>query len=171
MKVVNSPFGKAFKAIMARIQQEVKIIEHIDQDMGQLEGTSTRPAVLFPLILIDFKNWVFDDLGEGGQMGQGDVIIKFAYAQFTPSSNHVDEFYRDQALEYYEIEWLLNKALHNWSPGDEFSVMSRRNVDSQNILVGVRARPMVFRMEFEDWSCKPVNTIIHPGMSFEGHVD
>lgn len=163
--------AKALKALMTRIQETVPEIKYIDQDMGQLEGTSTRAAVLFPCVLIDFKSFNFDDLGKNAQQGLGNVIIKFAYAQFTPSSNLAGDTYLDEALKYYEVAWKLNKHLHGWSPGDEFGYMSRRSVDSLNIVPGIRMRPFTYALGYEDYSAAEIDTVSHPDIEIEGEID
>lgn len=168
---LNSPFAKAFLATMARIQDQVTAIKHIDQDMGQLDGNSSRPAVAFPCILMDFQNFQYSNIQKGAQVCEGDVIIKLAFAQFTPSSDKVDDVYREIALEYYDIEWELNKALHAWSPGDEFGYYTRTGVVAQNIAEGIRVRTLTYRLEFEDYSTQVNDTVVYPDFGFIGKLN
>jgi hypothetical protein len=154
---MDSPFAKIFLAIMARIQSQLPEIKHIDHDLGQLEGTSIRPAIAFPCILVDFKNFTADNLGASTQMVQGDVIIKLAFAQYVNSSNTTEPLWREYALGYYDLEWKLHKALHNWSPGDEFGYLTRAMMDSDNKPQAIRVRPLTYKLEFEDNSTEEVS--------------
>ncbi len=168
--MMNSPFSKIFLAIMARVQAQVPEIKHIDQDMGQIEGSSSRPAVAFPLILADFDAWGFSNAGTNIQIAEGDVVIKLGFAQFTPSSDKVDAAYREEALKFYEIEWKLHKALQGWSPGDEFGFLTRTAVQTQNRQPGIRVRVLRYRLEFEDYSTQKTTQSI-PKPPFEGEGD
>lgn len=165
---LNSPFGKAFQTTLQRLKDEVPEILHIDQDMGQLEGNSTRAAVMFPCTLIDYQNFQYGNLSENVQIVEGDVIIKLGWAQFTPSSDKVDEGYREEALKVYELEWKINKALHGWSPGEDFGYYTRTGVVATNIAQGIRVRTLTYRLEFEDRSTQDVDTVAHP--AYEGDV-
>ncbi len=149
---MDSPFATIFEAMMARIQSQVPEIKYIDQDLGQLEGNSLREAVAFPCLLFDFKNWTADDLGSDVQMLQGNVIAKLGFAQFNDTSNINDPLWRTHGLSYWDLEWKVNKALHGWSPGNDFGTLSRRTMDSENRPRGIRVKPLVYALEFEDYS-------------------
>lgn len=159
---MNSPFALIFKSIMARIESEVPDIKYIDLDLGQLEGNSIRPAVAFPCALVKFQNWTFTNLGTNSQVGEGDVIIKIGFAQFSKSDSLTDPLWRDFALEYFELEWLINMALHGWSPETFAGILTRATADSQNLPKGIMANPIRYRLEIEDHSTKPVITTITP---------
>lgn len=163
---MDSPFAKVFLAIMARIQSQLPEIKHIDHDFGQLEGNSIRPAVAFPCVLVDFKNFTADSLGASTQMVQGDIVVKLGFAQYSDTSNVNDSLWREFGLSYYDIEWKLNKALHNWTPGDEFGYLTRRAMDSENKPQAIRVRPLTYAFEFEDNSTEEVSgTIAAPPMN------
>jgi len=158
-----NPWKKLFLAIMARIESAVPEIRHIDQDLGQLEGNSSRPEVGFPCVLVDFDQWALTNIGKLEQLAEGDVVIKLAHAQYTPTGNAIDPVYRDEALKYYEHEWNLNKALHGWSPGDEFGVLTRTGITTQNRAPGIRVRTIRYRLEFEDRSTtRPITKVPKP---------
>jgi hypothetical protein len=150
--MVNSPFAKMFLAIMARIEAELPEIKHIDQDFGQLEGNSPRPAIAFPCVLVDFKAFTSDNLGGNSQTVEGNVSVRLAMAQFNDTSSINDPLWREFGLGFYDLEWKLNKALHAWSPGAEFGYLTRTNMDSENRPAGIRLRPLIYRIEFEDHS-------------------
>lgn len=157
---------------MERVQAEAASIKHIDADMGQLEGTSSRPEVAFPCQLIDFQNWTFTDMSEGAQVGIGEVVIKLGFAQFTPSSNHVEAVYRESALEYFDIEQELHEALQGWSPGDDYSVLTRISSTGTNPIKGIRVRTLRYRMEFEDYTTKkPSYKTAKPPLEVESEME
>lgn len=159
---MNSPFAIIFKAISARIQALVPDIAYIDMDLGQLEGNSIRPAVAFPCALIKFQGWTFTNLGTNSQVGEGDVIVKLGFAQFSKSDNLTDPMWVDFALKYFDLEWEINMALHGWSPDQFAGVLTRTAADSQNLPNGIMADPIRYRLEFEDHSTKPVITTMSP---------
>lgn len=145
---------------MKRIEETLTEIKHIDQNMGQLEGNSSRPDVAFPCTLIDFTNWTFTNMTQNSQVGEGLVEVSLGFAQFTPSANIVEAVYRDQALEFYEIEHRLNAALHGWSPGDDFGTLTRIGTNTANKMKGIRIRTLIYKLEFEDHSTKVVTRSI-----------
>lgn len=157
---MNSKFSQAFLSIMKRLDTMVPEIKHIDQDMGQLEGNSTRPDVAFPCTLVDFAGFTYTDFTINQQIGIGEVVIKMGFAQITPSSNIVEAVYRDNAMQFYELEQKVHEALHGWSPGDEFGTLTRTAVNTYNRLRGVRIREIRYRLEFEDNSTKPKTRVI-----------
>jgi len=157
---LNSPFALIFKAISARILSEVPAIKYVDMDLGQLEGNSIRVAVAFPCALIKFQAWSFTNLGTNSQVGEGNVVIKLGFAQFSKSDNYTDPLWVEFALEYYELEWAINKALHGWSPEQFAGMLTRTAADSQNLPNAIMANPVVYRLEIEDHSTKPLDTII-----------
>lgn len=151
----KAPKSIAFEAIIKYLDESVPEIKHIDQNLGQLTGNSTRPSVSFPCVLIDFKNFGFSDMTTNQQLAVGDLVIHMGFAQITPSSNIVEAVYRECALEFYELEQKLHEALQGWSPGDEFGYLTRISGDSENILKGIRICEIRYRMEYEDNSTKP----------------
>lgn len=164
---VTDPFSKIFLAIMDRLEKEVTAIKHIDQDMGQLQGNSTRASVGFPNILVDFTGWTFSNIGDNVQLAQGKVVVSLGWAQYTPSSNHMEPAYREEALKIFAIERDVNKVLHGWSPGDEFGYLTRSNIDTRNLIAGVRQRPLSYDLEFEDYSARPEKTTANLPNSME----
>lgn len=170
--MTSSPFAKLFQKLMDRITETMPEIKHIDQDTGQLEGASSRPDVAFPLILVKFENWAFTDTGDNGQVAIGDVVVKLAYAQYTPSSNLVGPAYREEALKYYELGWELNNVLHGWSPDDEFGFLTRTGLTTETRQPGIQVFPTRYRLEFEDYSARPVKTTMEkPPLLVEGEMD
>jgi len=167
-----SPFSKIFLSLMERIEATVPEIKHIDQDLGQIEGASSRPSVAFPCVLVDFENWVFENHTDNCQKGEGDVIITLAFAQYVPSSESAGPEYRAEALKYYEHEQKIHMSLQGWSPNDESGYLTRTGIATLNKLVGIRVRKLRYRLEFEDNSTKPViKKVTRPPLKVTGETE
>lgn len=149
---MNSPFAKAFLAIQNRLTDQVPALQYVDQDLGQLQGYTNRPGVKFPCALIDFPPFKFDNVGDLMQMADGTVIINLGFALHSATNNLTPAQWREVPLKYYEIEWAIHKALQGWSPGDEFGYLTRSSSSGKNTPMGVRVRPLVYRLTFEDSS-------------------
>lgn len=157
---MNSPFANVYLSIMKRIETEIPEIVHVAQDQGQLEGYVRRPNLAFPCVLIDFQSWTFSNMSDSAQIGEGDVVIKLAFAQYGEEDNLTEEHWRKIALEYYEIEYKLNKFLHGWSPSDYTGQLTRTHADKEN-RPALRIRPIRYRLELEDYTAKPVQNAIY----------
>lgn len=161
---MNSPFATLYLAIIDRLVAEIPEIKWHDHDFGQLDDYSEgRPPVAFPCALIDFQNFTFENMGNLAQRTEGDVVIKLAFAQHGQTHAATADQWRETALGYYDIEWKLNKALHGWSPGDQFGQLTRTLVLKENRPLAVRLRTITYRIGFEDYSTTPVlDTIAKP---------
>lgn len=163
----SSPFTRIFLATLKRIKEEVPAIQYISPDLGQLEGYSTRPAVAFPCVLHDFNGWVYENLGDGVQAAEGDVIIKLGFAQYGNSSNLTEPQWLEESLKYWDIENDLNKALHGWSPGEYEGYYTRTSTVTENRPMGVRVVIIRYRMSFEDKNTEVKEvTGLRPSLSF-----
>lgn len=173
METMNSPFANIYLDILAHIQDQVKDISQVAQDVGQLEGYVRRPQLAFPCVLIDFQNWNFTNLAENAQLAEGDVLIKLAFTPYQNEDSLTEEQWRKLALEYYELEYALNKALHGFAPNDNCGYLTRAGADRENRL-GIRIRHLRYRLEFEDYSAQPQkeDTINRPAISIANdHID
>ncbi len=169
---MNSPFSNLYLALLERIKVEVPDIRHIDQNLGQLDDYVKRPELLFPCVLIDFENWNFSNLGEYGQAGEGDITIYLGFARHLSSSNLTPDAWRQAALEYYEIEWALHRALHGWEPNEWCSSLTRTTAQTLHNPLGVRLRPVRYRVRIEDWSASLEKTrIAKPPMGVDESAD
>ncbi len=150
---MNSPFANIFLATQQRIKDLLPAISYIDQDLGQLKSSS-RPPVSWPCVLIDFEDFDFENLGENTQTVKGTIVLRLGFAPRSNSSNLTPAPYLQQALDYYELEWLLHKAVQGWSPGDEFGSLARTSVGTQRRSDGYRVRELRYSIAFEDFSTK-----------------
>lgn len=161
---MNSPFANLYLAIQERIIDEVPEILFVEQNFGQLDDYSNggRPPVQYPCALIDFQNFGFENMGENTQRAEGDITITLAFAQHGQTHNGQPDAWREAALNYYDIEWKLHKALQGWAPGnpDDFGYLTRTSVVKDNRPLYVRLRTLTYRLAFEDYSTQPTQTTV-----------
>lgn len=156
---LESPFANLYESIMQRIKDKVPQIKYIDQDLGQLENYDLRPAVAFPCSLIDTDEFEFSEQGnEPRQIGDGFIVIRMGVPAWSSSAGITPSGVREKALEYYEIEHSIFKALHYWSP-DGFSKLLRRKVRTEKRDDGIRVRIIVFQVVYTDSSCVKMKTL------------
>jgi len=155
----NNPFSKLYEAIMARLEAQVPAIKYISLNLGQLENynyaAGNKPSVTFPCTLIDFVGYQFTDRLELVQDGDGYVELRTAYSSYTDLSNIKSPAARAIGLKFLELEWDIVKALHGWSPGEEYGYLMRVNQDTEKRTDPLRVRDIRFKLGFEDYSLKP----------------
>lgn len=155
---MNSPFATLYLAIQARIRTAVPAIRHIDQDLGQLEQYQDRPAVSWPAVVLDLDGAQYGDMGEQAQTCTLDVVLRLAFAPYSSANVLAPDSVKEKALEYYDAEWLLNKALHCWVPDGgpscpyEFSALTRISAGTEKREDNIRVREIRYRIAYEDYS-------------------
>lgn len=112
-----SPKAELFKSILERLSNQVLELRYINQDLGQLENYGMRPAVAWPCCLIDISDFNYSEQNnEKVQLAAGAVIIRTGLIQYSDSSNLSNDEIRNRALQFYELEDKIYKALHGWAP-------------------------------------------------------
>lgn len=148
---MNSPYSKIFIEIMARIKDRVPEIRYINQDIGQLDNYTDRPAVSWPCILIEFEDFNFSDANAGIQIGEGALMIRLAHNPFSDSSSLTENAVREKALQYNELSYKVNQALHGWS-GESFGALMRSADNKIPREDGIRLREITYTTVFYDTS-------------------
>jgi hypothetical protein len=166
---MNSAFAQIFKAIQARIQQQVPAIKYIDQDLGQL--TQQRPPVSWPCALIDMDDFSYSCLSDNTQCATGTVTISLGWATHSGSAYNTPTEVTAQSLAYYELEWQLNKALHGWRPGAAFGSLARVAAATRKKTGGCRVRELCYSLAFEDYSTKPEINLTAAGADITIMID
>lgn len=166
---MNSPFANIFLAIQQRIQAEVTDVAYINQDLGQLR-TNTRPPVSWPCVLIDFEDFDFGNLGENVQTAKGTIVLRLGFAAHSNSSQTTPTTYLQQAISYYDIEWLLHKAMQGWSPGTDFGSLARISAGTQKRSDTYRVRELRYSLAFEDYSTKRSQLMVPAVIVVEGEL-
>lgn len=167
---MESPNGQLFIAIQERLKAKATSLKWIDQNLGQLDITP-RPPVNFPCALIDLVGFVYEDLPNGAQRATGKAVITIATSPFNNSNAVTPMPQREKALDYYEIEKDVHKALHNWSPANGFDKLTRRTMDKQEREDSIRERFLVFDCGYLDCSAvKATTSVARPNPVIGGDV-
>lgn len=153
---MESFYANLYLDIMARIKEEVSEIEWIEQDFGQDVIDKWRPNVSFPAVLIDFPMANYEAMSESDQFGTVSISIRLLVAPFTQSYSDAPVEVINDALDYFDIEHKLVRALHNWQPDNAYcQPLVRDRVSTQNRGdIGLRIRTIEFSTayteDFED---------------------
>lgn len=168
---MNSPFANIYFALMQKLltltagSPPAPVIAYIDMDYGQLE-MNPRPNVAFPCVLIDFKGWKFDDLGNLNQKAGGMICLKFATDPYDETSSITPGTYSQAALQILELEWQIYKLIQGWAPPVAYDgatppnitqpaqPMIRTTYETDNRRPGLKVRELVFKNGFTDFSAQ-----------------
>ncbi len=159
-----SPQANLFQLLIAKLITDVPELRYIDQDLGQLENYEMRPAVAWPCGLIDIEEFKYtDQLNFLAQVAEGIISIRLGMVKYTDSNNLTPANIRENALQYYEIEHKVYKALHGWNPTG-FGKLLRRASGTERREDDIRVRIVKFAISFTDDSSKKVmTTVARPG--------
>jgi hypothetical protein len=155
-------------------------INYIDLDYGQLDNPK-RASVSFPCVLIDFKNWKFDDLGQQSQKAQGQIIIRLAADPYDNTSSITPVTNIESGLSILDIEWQLYCLLQGFRPsitidpkGNPITTaqpMTRTTLLSDNRHPGLRIREITFSCAYTDFSAQPTPTTVSPSPTISPEID
>lgn len=166
---MDSFFARLFLEIQKKIQTQVPDICFVEQNFGQYGFEDYRAMVSFPALLIDFPNTSYSALQGDIQLGFATINIVLLFAPFSQSYNKAPETVKEKALEYYEIEYKVYKALQGWYT-DFCTPLVRTDARSQNRNeIGLRIRELNFTTEFQDWSLDNEQTE-NVAFSFKGSI-
>jgi hypothetical protein len=165
---VTSPNAQLFLAVQERLKEKATGVNWVDQNFGQLDNFDIKPAVNFPCALIDITGLQYEDLTNGAQKANGRIVITIGTTPFTNSSAVTPVSQREKAIQYYEIEHAVHKALHNWVPVPGFEKLLRRNMDKQEREDAIRERVVVFDCGYRDCGAVLVKTRIATPMPVIG---
>lgn len=148
----NSFFAKLYLEIQQKIKNEILEIRFVEQNFGQYGFDDFRAKVAFPAMLIDFANTNYSAMQGDIQLAEATINIVLLFEPFSQSYNLAPDAVKQKALEYYEIEQKVFKALQGWQT-DFCTPLVRTDAKSQNRNeIGLRIRELNFTTEFEDWS-------------------
>jgi len=151
---MNSAFANLFLLLQQRVQDNVPAITYIDQDFGQLNPHITELPVTFPCLMIDLDYFTFKDLSENVQTAMGTIVFKLGFSTYSSSEHAAPEETREAALQFYDIEWALHKALQGWDAGDYYGHLNRVSAATIKRSDSVRVREIRYTVAFEDYSTK-----------------
>ena len=158
--MLQSPQANLFQLLIEKLIAEVPELRYIDQDLGQLENYEIRPSVSWPCGLLDIEEFKYSDQQSHAiQLAEGIVSLRLGMVKYTDSNNLVSAHIRENALQYYELEHKVYKALHGWNPPG-FGKLLRRASGTERREDDIRVRIMKFATSFTDDSAKKVKTVI-----------
>lgn len=149
--VIESYFAQLFLDIQDRINTKVPEIEWIEQDFGQDIYDKWRPNVAFPAVLIDFTSADYESIASLSQTGDVTLQLRLMVAPFEQSYEDAPLEVRKDALQYFEIEHKLVKAIHGWAP-DYTQPFVRTRIHSNNRNdIGLRVRELQFTTNYQEF--------------------
>lgn len=186
---MNSPFALLFLAMQQRIgaiidpETSDPMFAFIDQDYGQLEHSiSGLPAVSFPCVLIDIEEVDFDNTADNAQTATLKISLRLGFAPYSSTSGLTPDEWKLRALAFYEQEQALHLALQGWNPGevtvteeplatadlsDTFGHFIRIHTHSQRRVDTLRIRHLTYTISMQDYSTRPVVTMVEAGPDIE----
>ena len=167
---MESLFAQLFLAIQTHIKANVPAIKWIDQDLGQLEAYDIRPAVEFPCVLIDFPVAAYSNESQLVQWADVNISIRLGFAPFTSANSVAPDVSKEQALEYYEIENDLVKALHGFTADECIQPMMRISAATERREDSYRVRDIQFTTGTEDTTAQPAGHLHTAGLQTENEI-
>ena len=167
---MNAILANIHLAVQNRLTAKVPAIKWIDQDLGQLEFYSGKPPVLFPCILLDIVDVQYTDNSLNSQIATATLEVRLAVTSYDHSA-HITPLNRtERALEYYNLEHLVNQALHGWCDGNYFAPLSRKSSQTEKREDALRVRPLRYEFAFMDDTAMPVAYSVVPRPDMENQV-
>lgn len=159
-----------FLETQQRIKDTIPEIKWIDQDLGQLEFYTDRPAVLFPCCLIDFDDITFSNMGNHAQLCTAMVNLRVAFSVLHHSNQVTPQPYREKALEIFDVLKKIHQYLHGWS-GEQFGEMTRIRQTAEAREDTLRVYNLQFQVQYEEYFEPSNNRVIRPvPVLVEGNV-
>lgn len=166
---MTSFFAQLLLKLQAHITAQVPEIKWIDQDLGQLEDYDIRPAVAWPCVLIDFGTTNYDEMPGNVQWGNATITMRLAFPSFSPAQAGAPQSVKEMALQYYELEQLLYKAIQGWDadgliqPATRITMATERREGDT-----FRVRVLVFNTVFmDDSASNQYAEVPRPDLNFD----
>jgi hypothetical protein len=148
-----------------RYSNGTPVIRTVDHDLGFLEDD--MPPLSYPAVLIDMSSFNFTNYSEHVQKAEGIITCRLVFAPYSGTNNHVPVDFVKKGLQYYEIEHIVHKALHTWSPqylvddsnvipDDIFGSLIRTATKTDTSRRDLRVRNLSYRLAYEDYSTQRV---------------
>jgi len=166
MDVQDAVLANVFLAIQNRIVAEVPELKFVDLDTGQLEykDAKERPMVAIPCALFDFVAADYTDASEGVQEGDIVLQVRIGVDPFTQATHYFTDTQKANAINYFNIEHRVNKALQWWTDGRYFKPLSRASMRTEPRHDGLRVRVLHYKFGLTDWTAMnvPAATVATP---------
>jgi len=150
-------------AIITRLATKETAIKYIDEDWGQLDYYSPNPPIKFPGVLVDIDNISWKNQGKLVQDGPMNINIRVADLKLTNTSLRAPAAQKTAAVSIWRIIDNIHKALHGWSPGQQYGLLTRISTGRVKRDDGIREYRIVYQCTVTDASAMPVeNTTPKP---------
>lgn len=151
-----------FLEVQERIKQTIPEVKWTDQDLGQLEFYTERPAVLFPCVLIDFDDISYSDMGMHAQLCNCNLKLRIGFNVVQHSNNVTPNNQREKALEIFDVLAKIHNKLHGWS-GSNFGELTRIRMVAEPREDSLRVYIIHFSVSYEEYKeKKPTQKISRP---------
>lgn len=178
---LNSFYGQMLVAMQERLKDQVTELRWIDQDFGQLEVEAERPPVSFPCALIDFTGSQFSQLLQNVELADNcGISVRVVHAPYSNTNHLTPVASKEMALQYYETENKVYKALKGWNPTyvyhegeeDEETIdlcqpLNRIADGTEKREDALRVRAMMFATSYEDATANNLYEKFEAGLSVE----
>lgn len=122
-----------FIALCDHLEKEVPEIRWIDEDAGQLNTQTDRPAVDFPCCLIDIQYPDCKDTNETEQLISATINLKLAFLPAGETNNKAPDEVRSRALQRFVIIEKVQDCMQGWTADEILSPISRKSAKGINI--------------------------------------
>ncbi|WP_306353693.1 hypothetical protein [Flavobacterium sp. '19STA2R22 D10 B1'] len=144
---MDSFYAQLYLDLQNRIATMVPEIVFIEQNFGQYQNEDFN---IFPSVLIDFPFTSYSALQGLNQIATPTINLMLLFAAYSNSYNIAPEEVKKNALEYFEIERKLVKAIHGWENGFCSPLIRVNDKNHNQNDRSLRVRDLNFSTEFED---------------------
>ncbi len=118
---MSSVFGDFIGNVINQIKQGIPSQITVSQDFGQLEhfDAATGPKVTLPCVLVDVKEFTWEDLSDNIQLGQGFLQLRIGIDPDVST-----------AAQYYELQQQVHQCLQGSRVGAS-SGLHRRSSNTE----------------------------------------
>lgn len=142
-----------FKAILARLKEEIPELKYIDMDKGQLDFFE-RPPVLFPCALISIQLPRTQDLGAKKQKCDAMITIRMG-VDFSGNTNSLTPAAElEKSMAYYDLTQKIYNTLQGWHT-QEFNTLSRTSLREEKRPDMIKVVNIPFSTSFVDFRANP----------------
>jgi hypothetical protein len=164
---MQSLFAQLFLAIQEQIKAAVPEVRYIDQDLGQLDYYEDRPAVSWPCAFIDFPAAQYQDESQEVQWAAVNVSIRIGFSPFSSANSLSPDISKENALQFYEVENKLFKALQGFDANGCIQPLTRISAHTEKRQDPFRVRELLFTTATEDDTAQVSDTKTNANLNLQ----
>jgi hypothetical protein len=142
-----------FTKLVTRITDEIPEIKWVDLDKGQINQFDSRPALLYPAILIGLQLPRTQDFDTRGKIQECNALVNIRliidYTGNTSAATPAIE--RGKSLNYFTITDKIYRKLQSWGD-EEFNPLSRQSLREEQRPDGLKVVNIAFTTSYIDRS-------------------